>query len=155
GCVEASCAYHSDSIRLVRWRCVHDGAALQGERHHDWPTLTLSFAGLSEIRVGGRVEMIDPPTGTAPRAEQPYSTPHPWGCRCRGWHIALAPAVAAEIADAASALRDETVRPWTEAEPLMLLRVTAAQSARCRLLARRFACARPGDFEIEEKILAL
>jgi len=155
GCVEASCAYRSDSMRLVRWRCVHDGAALQGERHHDWPTITLSFAGLSEIRVAGRVEMVDPATGTALRAREPYSTRHPWGCRCRGWHIALAPAVAADVAEAASALRGEPVRAWTSDLPLMLLRVTAAQSARCRLLAQRFPGAAPADPEVEEEILAL
>jgi AraC-like DNA-binding protein len=97
GCVRVRRLLETPLVRVTWWRCLHDDDGLRSERQHPWPTIGIEFRGISEIVVGTRITVIDPLHAVAQSGEAPYTTRHPWGCRCQGMHVSIRPDVAAEV----------------------------------------------------------
>jgi AraC family transcriptional regulator len=145
GTASARALLDSEQVRLLAWRCLADGPAMSSERAHPVPTVAFNFSGVSVVSCRGRASVLDPTQVIVHPAGAPYSAHHPWGCRCRGGSILLAPALIEAVLGAQQPF--DRTRLFTVAPPLL---------ARARLLFERVAAREIDEpLEAEEESVAL
>jgi AraC-like DNA-binding protein len=87
GCVALEHLFETERVQIIRWRCLHDGPALRGERSHDDFVVAIPCRGSSVVHQDGRDGWIAPGAGTLHPAGSRYRTSHPLGCGDEGVHI--------------------------------------------------------------------
>jgi AraC-like DNA-binding protein len=87
GCVALEHLFETDRVQIVRWRCLHDGPALRGERSHGDFVVAIPCRGSSVVHQDGREGWIAPGAGTLHPPGARYRTSHPLGCGDEGVHI--------------------------------------------------------------------
>src|SRR5262245_26015471 len=89
GCVALEPLFETERVQIIRWRCLHDGPALRGERSHDDFVVAIPCRGSSVVHQDGRDGWIAPGAGTLHPPGTRYRTSHPLGCGDEGVHIRL------------------------------------------------------------------
>jgi AraC-like DNA-binding protein len=90
GCAAMRQVFSGSLVRLVTFRCFHEGSEMTAERWHPLPTLVVGFAGAS-VLTGARPLQLDPASAIWHGSRETYRVRHPWGCDCRGCYLVFEP----------------------------------------------------------------
>ena len=91
GCAAMRQVFSGSLLRLVTFRCLHEGSEMTAERWHPLPTLVVGFAGASLLTYGSRSLQLDPASSIWHGPRETYRVRHPWGCDCRGCYVVFEP----------------------------------------------------------------
>ena len=144
GCATMRQVFTGSVLRLVTFRCLHEGGEMTAERWHARPTLVVGFAGASLLAYGSRPLQLDPSTAIWHGPRESYRVRHPWGCDCRGCYLVLEP-------EALEGERDGSLGCRPRAVPVP----PRDQLALRRLLGAAGAGASFDPFAIEEELLRI
>jgi AraC-like DNA-binding protein len=147
GCVSLEPLIIGDRVAVTRWRCLHDGPALRGERWHEDLVLVIHCRGSSVVHQDRGHRLIGPGSGAFHLPGAPYRTSHPFGCGDEGVHVRFRKGLPGTAVHG--------VKAATGNGPRVVLLPARAQLGVQLLLRRLLDGLRVDEAEVEEGLLAL
>ena len=149
GCVALERLYDGPLVRLMHWKCLHDGPQLRSERYHDDLVLALPHHGSFRIHSAGRSAMVDPNYAVLHAPDTPYRISHPHGCGDRGVHLVVRRDVAQDLL---AELDPRLEERWFSGrpQPVRLLPMPSQDHFHLHLLSHRLRNGATDSMAVEE-----